>query len=183
MPAPYKLSVDEFPLFIDSLDKNVTNIMTISRSYDLGGLRTDTKLDDSKILTLVNSSFNFSSALDAHNSAVILHPWAKDEEGDASRIAGVWFDSITFINSYGSTVRYTAYMTSMQFYKRDQPNPFTDAVKSAVTDEEYYSNWGYPFLPPAVSFKEIALPLKVEISVSFGSSKSLKKSRNALRKD
>jgi hypothetical protein len=182
MPAPYELSVDEFPLLLDSPDEDVTSIMKISRSYSLGGLRTETKLDESTILTMINPYFNFSSTRDANSSATILHPWAGDEEGDTARLAAIWFDSVTFNSLYGNVATYTAYMTRMNFYKPNEPNPFTAAVEKAAPIEEYYANWGYPYLPPAVSFKEVTLPLKVEISVFFGDSESLNNYRETLRK-
>jgi hypothetical protein len=186
MPLPvrtpdYTLTPSQFPVFLDANDDEVVSIMTISRSLQTGGKNTGTPLDKSDILHLVNPDFNLTTLSDSPSSFQICHSWAKDEEGDSARLVKIDFDSLIFQRAHTDYFVYTGYLTSMAFYAPGEDNIFTTAMKKEVTTEEYYANWEYPYLPPQVSIHKINFPIKVEITIDFGTSAYMEKRRNELR--
>lgn len=187
MPLPsnapdYELAPVYFPIFIDApAGDEVVSIMSISRSFQTGGVNTETSLDNSDILLLVNPSFDFFTTSDSRSSVQIYHPWAKDVEGSASRVVKLDFDSLTFQRANSDYFVYTGYLMRMAFYMPGVDNIFTHATEEEVTEEEYDANWEYPYLPPRVSISGVNLPLKVEIAIGFGSSVAMENQRSQIR--
>jgi hypothetical protein len=163
----YRLPVENLPLFIDSPNAELRNMVSISRSYETGGTETGTELDNKEFLVLANAILQ-SVKSENESSITIHHAWAKDVEGDRSKLADFRLDSLVFKSAYNNSFRYTGWLTSMAFYNPFEDNAFTYAVKKDDTEEHWVNN-EYPFSPPRFDFIGVTLPLKVDITVSYSS--------------
>lgn len=174
MSNSYKLPVESMPLFIDS-PAELRNMVSISRSYETGGIVTDTELDNKEFLFLANGIL-LATKNETESSITTYHPWAKDVEGDRSKLVDVRIDSLVFKTAYSNIFRYTGWLTSMAFYNPFEDNVFTNAVKKDDKEESWANN-EYPFFPPRFDFVEVTLPLKVEIAISYSAPEYLNEYR------
>ena len=171
----YTLPIENLPLFIDSNndddDNDSRSYVSFARNYKTGGAPTNTPLDDNEFLVLANPILHINSS-EEQSSFVIMHPWAKDMEGDRVRLAVINIDSMIFKHAHYNVHSFTGYITSMSFNNPFDSNVFTDAGKKDDTEETWANN-GYPYTPPSFTFENVALPLKVEISVVYDASDTL----------
>lgn len=175
MSAPFTLPAEKLPLFIDSLDTDARSIVDISRNHGTGGMNTNTVFDNKDIFTLVNPVIHISGA-DNESTLSIIHPWAKDVEGDRVRLAFFAFDSMKFIDTHYNVFTFSGWLTTMSLYNPFESNEFTDAVKLDTSDEPWANN-GYPFSPPNFQFEEVKLPLKVDVHILYGDRESMNEAR------
>lgn len=180
---PQEVSADIFPLIINGDAETLLSVISIKRIRSTHG-RIDPRISglpyDKPFLHIFNAGIHADFRSYAQTANIrLVHEFARDIEGDVTRIVSVDLENIIPLNLFGGSATYTAFLTGMNIYAEESKSPFATAVKQDDS-EEYNANYGYPYLPPVTHIKANPFPFKVEVDVSHLSHSDLTEWRNSL---
>lgn len=147
-----KVNLADLPIKVGFAHREVSNFAVVRLS--------DYRLKDPVIAILGDVSIQHESSGLSNSALRVIHPYARDYEGDLCKEISVDLSMLTLKSIHRKEFSFSGWLLEINAYPAGTP---LDSAPQ-TSQKESRDSWGYPYLPPKVEVVGLSLPALVNVT-------------------